>query len=147
MLQGEVGIGVSGFGSLDDADGASNSPGNLIGALLPSYAIVLHPEEAGKARELIEDWFTRDLATSGVEVDRSQVGSIVVLRDPSADVTDSAAPAMVVFSGDYILLGTDYESLLPYIEVTQGNVASLADSAGTGTTERRTTGRAIALRI
>ncbi len=127
VLKGEVGVAVSGFGSLDDT--SSGGIGSIIGSLLPAYAIVLHPIEAGNARELAEQWFTDQVTQNGAEVDKTQAGSIVVLRDPTVDTAESSAPAIVAFSGDYIFIGTDYESLLPYIEATQGNAPTLADSA------------------
>lgn len=125
VLEGEIGVGVLGFGEqVDD----SSVPGAIIGSLLPSYAIVLHPLEAGKARELVEEWFAEEVENRGGTVERTEEGSLVVLRNPTVNTADSAAPATVVFSGDYILLGTDSEALLPYVETTQGNSASLADS-------------------
>ncbi len=60
---------------------------------------------------------------------RSQAGSIVVLRDPTVNPADSGALALVAFSGDYIFLGTSYASLLPYIEATQDSRPTLDDSA------------------
>lgn len=130
VLTGEVGVGLSGFGGLDDTSLSTSSldPGNVISSLLPSYAMVLHPIEAGKARELIEDWFGDQVGQSGHQVERSETGSIVVLRNPGADSASSSSPAVVVFSGDYILLGADYDSLLPYIDVTQGSEPSLANA-------------------
>lgn len=126
VLKGEVGVGISGFGAVDDL--GSSNPGSIIGSLLPAYAIVLHPLEAGNARTLVEEWFSEQVTQNGGTMEKSQAGSIVVLRDPTVNTADSSAPALVAFSGDYIFLGTDYESLLPYIEATQGNGPTLADS-------------------
>ncbi len=126
VLKGEVGVGVSGFGSADDLP--SGNPGDIIGSLLPAYAVVLHPLEAGNARTLVESWFSDQVTQNGREVQKSQAGSIVVLRDPTVKTADSNALAIVAFSGDYIFLGNSYESLLPYIEATQGNIPTLADS-------------------
>lgn len=130
VLKGEVGVGLSGFGGLADASSSTSSQdlGNVISSLLPSYAIVLHPEEAGTARELIEDWFEDQVAQSGHQVQRSEMGSIVVLRNPGADSATSNSPAVVVFSGDYILLGANYDSLRAYIDATQGSEPSLANA-------------------
>lgn len=130
VLKGEIGVGVSGFGELDgvDTNSAGTTPGNIIGAFLPAYAIVLYPIEAGRARELVEDWFVDQVAQRGGAVERSQSGAIVVLRDPTVNSAETSAPAVVTFAGDYILLGTDSESLLPFIETAQGIGPSLADS-------------------
>src|SRR5215207_894906 len=105
VLKGEVGAGVSGFADLDQLP-TSNSPGDVIGSPLPAYAIVLHPIEAGNARELVEDWFTEQVSANRSEVERTESGSIVVLRDPGVNTAESAAPAIVVFAGDYIFFGT-----------------------------------------
>ncbi len=127
VLNGEVGIGISGFGAADDL--ASGSPGDLIGSIPPAYAVVLHPLEAGNARTVVEGWFTDQVMQHGGDVQKSQAGSIVVLRDPTVNPADNGALAIVAFSGDYIFLGTSYESLLPYIEATQGNRPTMDDSA------------------
>ncbi|MEZ4665101.1 MAG: DUF3352 domain-containing protein [Thermomicrobiales bacterium] len=129
VLEGDVGAGLTGFGGVGDTtEGSSPSPGSIIGSFLPDYAIVLHPIEAGEARELVEDWYAEQVANDGGEVRRMQAGSVVVLQNPTEDASDSAAPTVVAFSGDYIFFGADYESLRPFIETTQGTAPSLAES-------------------
>ncbi len=127
VLKGEIGVGVSGIREEDDGESSA-----VIGSVIPAYAIVLHPTESGKARELVEDWFSEQVSANGGEAQRTQSGSVVVLRDPTVNRAESAAPAVVAFSGDYIFFGADYESLLPYIEAAQGNNPSLADSEDFG---------------
>ncbi|TXG78377.1 MAG: DUF3352 domain-containing protein [Thermomicrobiales bacterium] len=129
VLEGEIGIGVTGFGSFaGDGGGGSSNPGAIIGSLLPGYAIVLHPIAAGEARGLVEEWFADQVDSNGGDVERTEVGSIVVLRDSTVDDGESAAPSVIAFSGDYIFFGTDYESLLPFIETSLDNAPSLADA-------------------
>ena len=80
VLDGEVGIGATGFRPLDqDTSGDTNA---LAGSVLPGYAIVLHPNQAGTARQIVEEWYTDQLAAQGLEPDRSQTGGIVVLTTP-----------------------------------------------------------------
>ncbi len=130
VLEGEIGVGLTGFSGSpgDQSNTLPSDPGAVIGSLLPSYAVVLHPREAGKARELVEDWFTDQVEQSGGLVERSEDGSIVVLRNATVDSAESDAPSTVVFSGDYIFFGADFESLLPFVETSRGNAPSLADS-------------------
>src|SRR5690606_35772527 len=84
VLEGDVGAGLTGFGGVGDTtEGSSPSPGSIIGSFLPDYAIVLHPIEAGEARELVEDWYAEQVANDGGEVRRMQAGSVVVLQNPT----------------------------------------------------------------
>ncbi|HET9661567.1 MAG TPA: DUF3352 domain-containing protein [Thermomicrobiales bacterium] len=128
VLEGEVGIGATGFRPLDLGD--SQYSDALLGSALPGYAIVLHPRQASTARQIVEDWYTGQLATQGLIPERSEVGSIVILKNPDPSTASFATnPAVVVFAGDYILLGDDHDDMLPFIEAIQGNVPTLADSA------------------
>jgi hypothetical protein len=127
VLEGEVGIGATGFRPLDLGD--SQDPTALLGSVLPGYAIVLHPKQASTARQIVEAWYTGQLATQGLTPERSQAGSIVVLKNPDpATASFATNPAVVVFAGDYILLGDDYDDMLPFIEASQGGIPTLADS-------------------
>ncbi len=127
VLDGEVGIGATGFRPLDlDTSGDTNA---LAGSVLPRYAIVLHPDQAGTARQIVEEWYTDQLAAQGLEPDRSQSGGIVVLTTPDPSTTSFVTnPGVVVFAGDYILLGDNYDDMLPFIEAIQGTVPTLAES-------------------
>jgi hypothetical protein len=127
VLDGEVGIGATGFRPLDlDSSDDTNA---MAGSVLPGYAIVLHPNQAGTARQIVEEWYTDQLAAQGLEPDRSQTGAIVVLTNPDPTTTSFVTnPGVVVFAGDYILLGDNYDDMLPFIEAIQGTVPTLADS-------------------
>lgn len=125
-LTGDIGIGLL---DVEMASGTSGS-GAALGSIRPDYAVVLHPEEAGAARQIVETWFRSQMATRGQEPERSQTGSIVVLTNPDpASVSFPNSPAVIVFSGDYILFGVDYDAMLPFVDATQGNLPTLADSA------------------
>ncbi len=118
-LAGEVGIGLL------DVEMASGDA--ALGAVRSNYAVVLHPNEAGSARQIVETWFRGQMAARGQELERTQTGSVVVLTNPDpASVSFPTSPAVVVFSGDYILFGADYEEMRPFVEATQGNVPTLA---------------------
>ena len=127
VLEGEVGVAISGFGAGDDL--ASGGTDEIFGSLLPTFTIVLHPLEAGNARALVEEWFSGQVAQHGSQVEKSQNGSIVVLRDPTVSRAETGDLSLVAFSGDYIFLGSSYASLLPHIEASQGIVPNLEDSA------------------
>ena len=127
VLIGDVGIGIQGFeppelgGELDTS--------SFIQSVPPAYAGVLHPEKAGDARKIVEDWYTKQLAENGLEPQRTETGSTVILRNPDPSTASfPTSPAVVMFVGDYILMGETVEQLQPFAETIQGNRPSLADS-------------------
>lgn len=132
VLEGDVGIGITGFGQShlsSGITGGSLDTNAIAQSLLPGYAIVLHPLEAGSARQLVMDWFTQQVAGSGFEPMRTESGSVLILSNPDPAAASSAAPSAVAFSGDYILLGASVESLAPFVAATQGEAPTMADSA------------------
>jgi hypothetical protein len=127
VLEGEVGIGATGFQPLDL--GSSSDADSMVASVLPGYAIVLHPSQAGAARQIVEDWFTSQLATQGLEPERVQTGSVVILSNPDPSTASSGTnPGVVVFAGDYIFLGDNYDEVAPFVDAAQGKAPSLADS-------------------
>ena len=127
VLDGQIGIGVLGFEPIEL--GETTALETVSSAIDPDYAIVLHPNEAGAARKIVETWFVQQVEAQGLTVDRSQAGPIVVLQNPDASAASfPAAPAVVVFAGDYILLGDEYANMLPFVEATQGSIPTLAES-------------------
>lgn len=128
VLDGQIGIGMMGLEAAETGDLAELDD---LGTVVDSnYAIVLHPNKAGAARDIVEEWFAQQVRARGVEPERSQAGQIVVLRNPDASMGSlPIAPTVVVFSGDYIFFGSDYVDMLPFVEATQGTVPVLADSA------------------
>lgn len=117
VLEGEIGAAV-----------VSPSGGGSVGLALPSYAVILHPVAAARARELVEDWFADRVEKAGAEAQKDLVDSTVVLRFPESADAESSEPSVVVFAGDYILFGNDFDSLSSFIDVIQGNAPALAES-------------------
>ena len=127
VLIGDVGIGIQGFQPLELSGTLDSS--SVVESVLPAYAVVLHPEKAGDARKNVDEWYTNMLAASDLEPQRTETGSIVILRNPDPSTASfPASPAVVMFVGDYILMGETVEQLQPFADTIQGNQPSLADS-------------------
>ncbi len=126
VLNGQIGIGVLGARMADESrgDGLFGSGVSL------EYTIVLHPNQAGTARQIVESWFTEQVEAQGDEPQRSQTGSVVMLTNPNPDRDSTlTAPAVVIFSGDYILLGADHVEMQPFVDATQNAIPTLAGTA------------------
>lgn len=128
VLEGEIGIGITGFHPLDLNAVTDSSSG--MQSVLPGYAVVLHPNQAGRARQEVEDWFTAQLDAKGLEPERDTERGVVILTNPGAsDPATATTPSVVVFVGDYILLGHDLDDMQPFISAIRGGVPTLSESA------------------